>query len=157
WAVTWWFGWNSPLGEKWPQVSRSLLALSLLIIGCGLTALVNPYRTELPRVWFALMGSNVLPELVIEHFPLRRAANSGLAVLSLALIYLAAFVGSLRMQPRVTWVIPLVWLSLAWDRIRHGPLFAVTAGIVLADMYAHIRWVKWLERRGSSVFPIQPH
>src|SRR5262249_21769256 len=96
-------------------------------------------------------------ELVIEHFPLRRAGNSGLAVLSFALIYLAAFVGSLRMQPRVTWVIPLVWLSLAWDRIRHGPLFALTAGIVLAEMSAHIRWVKWLERRGSSVFPIQPH
>src|SRR5262249_35164365 len=74
-----------------------------------------------------------------------------------ARIALAGFVGSWWMQPRVTWLIPLVWLALAWDRIRHGPLFAVTAAIVLADMFAHIRWVKWLERHGSSVFPLQPH
>jgi hypothetical protein len=156
WAIAWLLAWQSPLGRTWNQVYKSLLALTLLIIACGLTALLNPYGLTLPRVWFSLMGSKVLPQLMIEHAPLIHAGNSGLAVLAFAAVYLAALLGTFPARPRITWLIPLVWLALAWTRIRHGPLFAVTAAIALAEMYPYIRWVKWLERRGSTVFPLQP-
>jgi hypothetical protein len=132
-----------------------LLVLGLLVLACGLTAFINPYGVELPRLWFALMNSKVLPEF-IEHRPMLHAGKSALAVLTFAAVYLGAFLGTLPRWPRVTWLIPFVWFALAWTRIRHGPLFAVTAAIALADMYPHIRWVKWLERQGSTVFPLQP-
>jgi hypothetical protein len=40
---------------------------------------------------------------------------------------------------RITWLLPLVWLVLATLRVRHAPLFAITAGISLADMLPHTR------------------
>src|SRR5262249_30372934 len=131
------------------------LSLSLLTLACAATALVNPYGTEMIRVWFSLIGSKVLPETMIEHLPLWRAGNSGLAVLTFAAVYLAALLGTMPRRPQVSWLIPLVWLVLACKTIRHGPLFAVTAAIAIGEMYPHIRWVKWLERRGSTVFPLR--
>jgi hypothetical protein len=145
------------IGKETPLTSwRQALGLALLVLACALTTFVNPYGTELPRVWFALMGSPILPQLIIEHAPLLQSPRSGTVVLLLGGVYLAALLGTLPRWPRVTWLLPLVWLYLAWTRIRHGPLFAVTMGVALADMYPHIRWVAWLSRRGSQVFRIRP-
>jgi hypothetical protein len=77
-------------------------------------------------------------------------------VLLLGVVYAAALVGVLPKRPRVTWLIPLVWLGLTFTSIRHGPLFAVVAALALADMYPHIRWVSWLARRGSMAFRLRP-
>jgi hypothetical protein len=35
---------------------------------------------------------------------------------------------------RVTWFVPLIWLLLACDRVRHAPLFAVAAALGLAEI-----------------------
>jgi hypothetical protein len=158
WTIAWLIGWEWPLGLDWPSARRSVLALALLIATCGATALVNPYGTEMMRVWLSLIRSKVLPETMIEHLPLWRAGSSGLAVLTFAAVYLAVFLGTMPRRPQVSWLIPLVWLVLACKTIRHGPLFAVTAAIAIGEMYPHIRWVKWLEFRGSTVFPLRsPH
>src|SRR5262249_37523615 len=53
---------------------------------------------------------------------------------------------------RVTWLIPLVWFYLAWTRVRHGPLFVVTATVALAAMYPNLRWVEWVSRWDKDVF-----
>jgi len=45
--------------------------------------LVNPYGPALPRVWIGLMGSQVLPRLIIEHAPTRLASIEGAMILSL--------------------------------------------------------------------------
>jgi hypothetical protein len=155
WAGAWLIGWESPLGKDRRSAARSLMAMALLITACAAAAPVNPYGTDMIRVWFSLIGSKVLPEMMIEHFPLRHAGSSGIAVLSFAAVYLLVFLGTMPCRPRVCWVIPLVWLALAWQTIRHGPLFAVTAAIAIGEMYPHVRWVKWLERRGSTVFPLR--
>jgi hypothetical protein len=55
-------------------------------------------------------------------------------------------------RPRVTWLLPLVWFYLACTRIRHAPLFAVTATLALADMLPATRWARWLARPGSDLF-----
>ena len=104
------FGGPRRLGP--PYSGRMLLGLGLLIVVCGLTAFVNPYDIALPRVWFALMGSKVLPELIIEHAPLRYAPREAVAVLAFAAVYLAALVGTWPKRPQVSWLIPLVWLAL---------------------------------------------
>jgi hypothetical protein len=135
---------------------RQAIALAALVLLCALTALVNPYGTQLPRLWLSLIGSPVLPRLIQEHAPLLVSWPEAAPVLLLGLVYLAALAGALPARRRVTWLIPLAWFVLALTSIRHGPLFAITAALALADMFPHVRWAAWLARRGSVAFRIQP-
>ena len=43
--------------------------------------------------------------------------------------YLVMLAGTLPKLPRVSWLIPLVWLVLSFKGIRQGPLFAITAAV----------------------------
>jgi len=151
WAVAWRFGQPSPLDRR-----AQAIALIALTLTCAATALVNPYGFAMPRVWFSLMGSPVLPRLMQEHMPLRAFPAEAAMVLLLGGVYVAALAGVAPRQLRVTWLIPLVWLGMAWTRIRHGPLFAVTGVIALGEMLPHVRWVAWLARRGSIACRIRP-
>lgn len=126
-------------------------ALISLVVLCGLTALVNPYGLALPRTWFALLTSPVLPRLIDEHRPLF-TQQTGLMVFSLAGLYLAVWLGTLCQRPQITGLIPLFWLAMAFSRIRNGPLFAITAVIALADLFPKSCWAVWLTRRGSDLF-----
>jgi hypothetical protein len=135
---------------------RPVLTLAILTIACGLTAFLNPYGLDLPHTWFAVLGSPVVAQYIQEHGRLLQSGSAGLWVTVLALVYGAALVGVFPQRPRVTWLIPLVWFALTWTRIRHGPLFATTAVIALADMFFEVRWVRWLGRRGMETFLFRP-
>jgi hypothetical protein len=130
-------------------------ALLALALACAAAALANPYGVAMPRVWFSLIGSPVVARLMEEHMPLRAFPAQAAMVLLLGGAYVAALAGVPPRQLRVTWLIPLVWLGLAWTRIRHGPLFAVTAVIALGEMVPHVRWVAWLAHKGSVVCRIR--
>jgi hypothetical protein len=151
WGVAGLLGWQTPLsdGKKW----AGFLAITL---ACGLTVLVNPYGPAMLSVWFGLMGSQVLPRTIMEHQPLAQTGTTGLTVVSFAVVYLAALLGTLPARPRLAWLMPLVWLALTWTRIRYGPLFAVTAAISLIEMFPQVRWVAWLARKGSATCTVQP-
>jgi hypothetical protein len=151
WCVAWRLGLPSPVDR-----AGQIIALIALILACAATALVNPYGLAMPRVWFSLMGSLVLPRLMEEHMPLRDFPAEAAMVLLLGGVYVAALAGVPRRQLRVTWLIPLVWLGMAWTRIRHGPLFAVTGVIALGEMLPRVRWVAWLARKGSVACQIRP-
>ena len=131
-----------------------VLKLGLLVIGCGATALLTPYGWEVPRTWLSALSSPVVARLIDEHRPLWESPESW-GVFPLAGLYVAALAGVWPRWPRVTWLIPLVWFCLAWTRIRHGPLFAITAVVALADMWPHVAWVKYLSRRGSVLFRLR--
>jgi hypothetical protein len=140
-----------------PRLSPGqIVGLALLVVGCGLTALASPYGIALPRTWFALLGSPLLPRLVDEHAPLLQAGWAGGAVLLFGLIYVVALVGVSPRRWRITWLVPLIWLVLSFTRIRHGPLFAITAVLALAEMFPHIRWVAWLAQKGSVMCQPRP-
>jgi len=144
-------------GLDGPNLSRGqMLGLGMLVVGCGLTAFLNPYGSALPRTWFRLLSSPLLPQLIDEHVPLLQSGWAGGAVLLFGLLYLVALLGVLPRRLRVTWLIPLIWLALSFTRIRHGPLFAVTAVLALAEMFPHIRWIAWLARKGSIMCRLQP-
>jgi hypothetical protein len=151
WCLTWWVGAETPVARP-----RQLLALVFLVTACGLAALVNPYGLRLPKLWFALIGSPVLPKLIQEHLPMRDAGSSAWAVMLMVVFYLAALSGIPPRRSRVTWLIPLAWLAFTWSRIRNGPLFAIVAAIALGDLLPHARWVNWLSCRGSEVFRVAP-
>jgi hypothetical protein len=148
-AVAGW-GLAALLGRESPVAGWGrFLVLGGLVVACALTPLVNPFGLELPRLWFSLMSSPLLPHIIQEHVPLMESGAVGWTVLSLALLYVAALAGVPWSRLRVTWLIPLLWLVMAWTRMRHGPLFAVTATLALAEMFPHVRWVAWLARHGS--------
>ena len=104
-------------------------------------------------LWFRLLSLPVLPEKIDEHGPLLFRPY-GVMVFPMGLLFVAAFAGILP-RPRVTWCIPLVWLALSFSRIRHGPLFAITAVLALGEMLPHVRWAAWLARSGSVLFRLR--
>ncbi len=146
WVVTWILWKRGPV-TRW----REAVFLFGITAACGLTAFINPYGAELPRTWFSIIDSPLLPQIVQEHEPLSHFPfHVILAVLPAMALYLAALAGSLPKRPKVTWLLPLAWLVLGWMHIRHVSLFAVTFAVVLPDMLPHVRWIKWLSNHGSQ-------
>ncbi len=97
----------------------------------------------------------MVAQFIDEHAPLLDSGPEGLTVLLFGLFYGLTLLGTLPQRPRVTWLLPLLWFVLAVRSIRHGPLFAITAAVALADMFPHVRWATWLARRGSVVFRLR--
>ena len=151
-AVSWWtLSWllrrESPVRN-----GRQVLGLALLLAACGLTALVNPYGLALPRTWLGIMDSPILPEIIIEHSPLRLTQPEGVLVLLFAAVYVFALVGVGRRWPRATWLLPFVWFYLTYSRVRHAPLFAIAAVLALAEILPYTRWAVWLAKPGRELF-----
>ena len=121
-ASSGWPGWSRPSSVP----ARSILVV-LLIASCGLTFVVNPYGLRLPLVWLEIMRSPVVARLIQEHAPLDPRDPGGWLVLLFGLIYAAALASVRPWRPRVTWLIPLVWFIQTLTRVRHSPLFAITA------------------------------
>src|SRR5579884_260655 len=148
WALLAWLGRENPLRTR----SR-FAALGLLIMACGLVSFVNPYGWRLPWTWLSIMDSPLLPHIIREHAPLDITKPYAWAVVLLGLIYLLAL-ASAWPRWRISWLLPLVWLVLAWTRVRHTPLFAVAAAVSLADILPHTHWVARLIRSGSDWFQL---
>jgi hypothetical protein len=124
---------------------------ALVAATSGLALFVNPYGTEMLRVWLALSTSKVLPHVISEHGPVAIASVEGLSLVSLGLVYLVILIGCPRRSIRTTWLIPLIWLPLAFLRVRHGPLFAVTAATAIADMWPISRTTQRLARVAPAI------
>jgi hypothetical protein len=135
-----------------PPQSHTPLLLILLLLACGLTCVINPYGVRMPITWVEIMDSNVLPQIIIEHSPLRLGSTEGMMVLVFGAVYVFALLGLRPQWPRACWLVPLVWLALAISRIRHSPLFALTALLALADVLPHTRWAAWLAESGHDLF-----
>jgi hypothetical protein len=132
-----WLGWHHLPWARRRGNTRPVAGAAIIGLVAGLSfvaVLVNPYGPALPRVWVSLMSSKVLPELIVEHAPLQILSTEGAMILALAGVYLALLATTWRHGPRVTWLVPLIWLALTLGRIRHGPLFAVTAAVAIAEM-----------------------
>ncbi|MCZ6697393.1 MAG: hypothetical protein O7D94_00495 [Planctomycetota bacterium] len=135
------------------RVHRAPLLLGVVICLSIGSVLLNPYGSRLPAVWLGLMGSDVLPRLIIEHAPLQFFSTEGTMILGLAAVYLFVLAQTWPRDRRVTWLIPLIWLVLALGRVRHGPLFAMTASIAIADMLTVSPIIGRLKARGWSICP----
>jgi hypothetical protein len=87
-----------------------------------------------------------LPELIIEHAPLQPGTIQGALAILLCAVYLTIFAATPRAWSRPTFWLPLVWFVLTCMRIRHAPLFAIVAGIAMADLLPLSRLAPWLAR-----------
>ncbi|WP_242333435.1 hypothetical protein [Anaeromyxobacter sp. SG66] len=144
-----WLG-AAAVGARSPiRGARAAAAIAALLVACVATVPLTPYGLDTARTWSAILDSQALPRLIIEHASLVRTGSW--QVLALAAVYLAALAGASRRDLRATSLVPLVWLALAFDRIRHAPFFAVAAAIALAELLPNARWVEALARRGFRV------
>jgi len=62
-----------------------------------------------------------LGQLIQEHAPLDLAQGSGRIMVLLAAGYVVLLAGVFPRWPRVTWLLPLAWIVLAVERVRHTP------------------------------------
>lgn len=130
---------------------RSLLALVAIVIACGLTPFINPFGMEMLNTWKKIVGSEAMKELVSEHQPLSLNHTAGQVVVGFAAFYLFALLGTLPKLPRVSWLLPLVWLVLSLKGIRQGPLFVVVGAVAVADLWPHTIWHALLKKYGDSL------
>lgn len=131
WTILHLLGCASPLSSR----RRLFIAWSSVFFACGMSFL-GPYGFDLPITWATIIDSSQVKMLIIEHMPLYKFAD-GIIPMILMVLY-TVFLARFADRPvRVTWLIPIVWFLLAWSRIRNAPLFAITAAIAFADLYAH--------------------
>jgi len=123
------------------------IELSLLLATCSGTLLVNPYGILVPQLWIRILRLP-LSELVVEHRPLFETGMVGIMTSVFALLYIVTLAGVAPKKVRVTWIVPLVWLVLAVGRVRHTPLFAISALLALSDLLPYSSWAVTLTRRG---------
>ena len=121
-----------------------------------MTTCLNPDGAELPKTWIDIVQSPVIPQLIQEHASLFKEPGKNWATMALGLFYLACLAGVLPRRPRVTWLLPVVWLALACSRVRNTPLFALTAALALAEFFPQVCWARGLSDRGSVIFRMQP-
>jgi hypothetical protein len=152
------FGWcvfgllrlSSPIAT-WRQAAL----LCFLMGACASTVLFNPYGWRLPLTWLEIMRSPVVARLIEEHAPLDPRSPSAWLVLLLGLIYVGAIASLRPWRPRFAWLIPLFWLVQALLRVRHSPLFAITATLALAEMLPYTHLAVWLALPGRDLFRFQ--
>jgi len=143
-------GWESPI-----QGVRDGAVLYLVVLLCFLSIYINPYGAELPKAWFSIYGSSVVPQVIDEHVSAWR--QGAFFLLFFGAAYGLVLAGIYPRRPRITWLIPLVWLYLACTRIRNAPLFALVATIALGDFFFQSRVTEWMVRKGSVTFRRIPY
>ncbi len=158
------------------QNIKQFAELAGIVTALALSLLANPYGIEMPRAWLRILSMplpNLIQEH--RPLSLLRPEGFVVAVLAMGYLWLLidAFLhpsspsrttGRLQsnrpvssfpnsngrsrdpIRLRFVWLLPLAWLLLAMMRVRHAPLFAMAAGVVLADMLPHTRFARWLTR-----------
>ncbi|MCS6864325.1 MAG: hypothetical protein RMJ56_03225 [Gemmataceae bacterium] len=142
WTIFWRLGRPSPV-QSW----REGVWLALLVMACSLCTLVSPYGWDLVKTWHVIMGAPELRQIIIEHRPLVFTEPYAWPVLGLAGLYLGLFAGVKRAAVRVSWLLPWVWLILAFSRCRHVAIFSVITVVMIAAMWKQTRWALWLAVR----------
>lgn len=145
-------GWLVRFNPPAPWKGARFAVMLVVVVGLsGAAILVNPFGAALPRTWFGLMGSEVLPKIIIEHAPTELLSGPGMIVLLVGAIYFALLATVLRQGLRTTWLLPAVWFVLALSRVRHAPIFSMVAGVTILDMIPHSSLGRRLAQFGGPV------
>jgi hypothetical protein len=142
WLAAGGLGCRSPLDCR----AKQLWAAATVAASCA-AVLANPYGLDLVRGWLRIL-SLPLHDLIQEHARLSLREPVGWMVLGVAAVYGATWWSVPRNRRRITWLLPLVWLVLACQRVRNAQLFAITAAVAWSDMLPCSRLSQWLASRG---------
>ncbi len=146
-VVAGWFV-SNPLRRESPLQTAGAKFVSLAAVLAATAALfVTPHGIAGVETCIRLMRMP-LPDVIQEHRPLNVFRVEGVAVVLLAIAYVAALRSIGFRKLRVTWLLPAVWLALAFLRVRHAPLFAISWGVVVAEMLRYSPARFWLAEHG---------
>jgi hypothetical protein len=151
WTVKWRLRGESPI-DSW----RGLGWLVLLGLACTAVCFAGPYTYRLPLDWLQIYRMESLPHIIKEHTPLDPEEWAGISVIAFGVFYCALLATVPFRRWRVTWLLAVVWLVLAFSRVRHGPLFAVAALVAIADFFPLSAVAASLIRRKSDLFNPTP-
>jgi hypothetical protein len=146
WVAARVIGLRSPV-QSWSDAG----CLGAVIAGCGLATLVNPYGLDQLRTWQLILGPS-FQKIVQEHTPLDPTRVHTWPIFALAALYAFLLLGVPWRDVRVSWLLPLVWLVLTLDRVRHAPLFGVVTLAALASVWPSTRWAAWLSRHRPEYY-----
>ncbi len=119
---------------------------------CAGVVVVTPYGPRVAGAWLKIMDMPSLPDIIREHARTDPRDPTNWPTFALGVGYVALLAGVPVRRWRVVWLLPLFWLVQALLRVRHAPLFAVTAGLVAADVWPHTRWAAGLLRRRPDLY-----
>jgi hypothetical protein len=146
WVALWAGNLDSAIHQR-----RTFFLVTAVLVVAAATMVVNPFGLEMQRTWFRIVGSAAMKELVPEHSALTLDRPGDMAVVGFFVAYVVTWLGAIRTRPRVTWFLPLVWFAYTLTSIRQGPLFVVTAVVVMADMWPHTLWHRVLSKAGDTL------
>jgi hypothetical protein len=129
---------------------RTAIRFAAVAGACALTVVVTPYGWKVAKAWLDIMGLD-LAAYVEEHAPLNPAEPKDWPVVASAGLYLFVLAG-VRERPRVTWLLPLFWLTQALAHVRHGSLFGVVALVAIADMWPATAWARRLAEKRADLY-----
>jgi hypothetical protein len=147
WVVFWKLRANTPVDG----IVNAIWVLGIAT-ACCLTAFVNPYGLDLLRTWHVIMGEPVLREIIQEHSAMKWREPTSWPILGFAAFYFAVLFGAPIREWRVTWLLPVVWFVLSLDRVRHAPLFTVSALAVLPALWPQTRWANWMQAKRPDIY-----
>jgi hypothetical protein len=141
WSAAWFLKIPSPI-----TTIRNAATIWCISAVCALALFATPYGAGSFRAWLTIMSMS-LPDLIIEHAPLHVGSTQGGLVVLLGIAYIVIFAATPKAWLRPSFWLPLVWLALTCQRIRHAPLFAMIAGVAMADLLPQSYFAAWLRRR----------
>lgn len=144
-----------PSWTWWPETPlqgmRDLFFVCAVLLAFLLTPFINPFGMEMLHTWQKIVGSAAMKELVSEHQPLSIHHTAGQVVVGLGAVYALLLLGVSPKRWRITWLLPIIWFLLSLKGIRQGPLFAVLAGVAIADLWPHTIWHRLLLKYGDTL------
>lgn len=152
WTGKWLIGGDSPVAS-WRDVGR----LVLIWLGCVAACFAGPYLHHLPALWVQIYQMKSLTHIIKEHTPLNPAEWSGISVIGFGVVFGLLLLAVPIRQWRVSWLLAVVWLLLAFTRVRHAPLFSIAALVAIADFFPLSRVAAALVRRQSDLYDPTAH
>jgi hypothetical protein len=152
WTAKWLIGGDSPV-TSWRDVGR----LVLIWFGCVVACFAGPYLHHLPEIWLLIYRLKSLPYIIKEHSALNPSEWAGKSVIGFAVLFCGLLLTVPIRQWRVSWLLAVVWLLLAFTRVRHAPLFAIAGLVAIADFFPLSRIATALARRKSDLYDPTAH
>lgn len=141
WSLLRLFGGLAPIANFNDWLGWLLAGLASFLV-----PLATPYGSGVVLAWRDILAMKRLPEFIKEHAQADLADPATWPVLLLGVATLFVMAGLPRKALRASLILPLFWLAQSYFRVRHAPLFAVSALVMIAEFWPKTIWCEKLSR-----------
>lgn len=132
---------------SWQAARRRAAHVILLLIGCGLATLVNPYGVSLYPWLFKLLGNSYFMDLNREWWS-PNFHEAGSFRFELLILLYPAILGLSRRRPNLVELgLGVLWLHFALIGFRYVPLWVLVATPTMAHLSMALPWLQQVVAR----------